>query len=312
MNSHSKSDSTGKIKQFLKPYATQKYLLLMMLPGLLVIFIFHYIPIFGIIISFKDYDPGRGILRSEWVGLKWFILFFKNPFAYRLIRNTLLLAFYGLIFSFPAPIILALLLNEIGSAFYKRFAQSISYLPYFISAVIIVGMLKEFSFTDGIFNRIRALVGLEQVIFFSDSRYFRSLFIGSGIWQNVGWGSILYLAAISGVNTSLYESAIIDGASRWRRMLHVTLPSILPTVSILFILSVGYMLSLDVQKVLLMYSPVIYETADIIGTYVFREGIMGARYSYTAAIGFLMSVVSFIFLYLANRLSKVISEHSLW
>ena len=284
----------------------------MCLPAFLVILVFHYFPVYGLIIAFKDYMPGKGIGGSSWVGFEWFRLFFNNPMAFRLFRNTFLLGFYTLLFGFPAPIILALLLNEIRNNAFKKTVQTISYLPHFISTVIIVGLLKEMTATTGLFNQIRIGLGLETAVFFAKARYFRLLFIGSGIWQQVGWGSIIYLAALAGVDVQLYESAIIDGAGRFRQMRYITIPSILPTIIILLLLSVGHIMGADYQKILLMYSPLTYETADVIGTYVYREGLVNARFSYSAAVGLFINVISFLFLFVTNQASKRLSEISLW
>lgn len=284
----------------------------MSLPAFALVLIFHYLPIYGITIAFKDFFAARGIMDSPWVGLKHFRIFFLNPYAWRIIRNTLLLGFYSVLFGYPAPIILALLFNELKNGRFKRVTQTISYFPHFISVVIIVGMLKEFAASDGLFNQLRNALGMESVLFFTRPNYFRPLFVGSGIWQRVGWGTILYLAALSNVDPTLYDVASIDGATRWQQVIHISIPAIAPTIIITLILRIGNILALDFQKVLLMYHPGIYETADIIGTYVYREGIEGARYSYTAAVGLFQNVLSFGLLLIANWISRRFSESSLW
>ncbi len=297
---------------FIKKCIKQRYLLLMVLPGFLIVLIFHYIPIYGIAIAFENYKLNKGILGSEWVGLKYFEMFINGPMTVRLFRNSLLLSLYSLLWSFPAPIILTLLLNEIRHSLYKRLVQTISYIPHFISVVVVVGIVVEFSSVDGIFNQIRGLFGLKSIPLLAYKQYFRTLYIASGVWQSVGWGTIIYLAALSGANTALYDAADIDGANRWHKMINISWPTIKPTTIILFILNMGNILKLDFQKVLLMQNDNIMEVADVINTYVYREGILGARFEYTTAIGLMLNVISFIFVLTANYISRKVSENSLW
>ncbi|WP_242973343.1 ABC transporter permease [Clostridium thermosuccinogenes] len=284
----------------------------MALPGFLVVLIFNYFPMYGILIAFKDYSPVKGILGSDWVGFQHFQDFFRNPMATRILKNTLLLGIYTLLWSFPAPIILALLFNELKNQHFKKLVQTVSYFPNFISVVVVAGMLKEFCSRDGLFNNLLGLFGVEPIMFLLKPEYFRTIFIASGIWQGVGFGSIIYLAALSSVDPTLYDVAEIDGANRWHKMLHVSWPAIKPTTVILLIFSVGGILGNDYQKILLLYSPETYSVSDVIGTYVYREGLQGARFEYTSAIGLFMSLVSFIILYLTNALSRKVSETSLW
>lgn len=304
--------SSERFGPLLKTVNKQKYLLLMVLPPFVVVLIFSYLPMYGVLIAFKNFTIIKGVWGSPWAGFKWFKLFFDNPMWWRLMRNTVLLGFYSLLFGFPAPIILALLLNEIKYNPLKRTIQTISYLPHFISIVIIVGMLKELASLNGLFNNLIVRFGGEAILFFSESGWFRPLYVVSGIWQNVGWGAIIYLAALSGIDPELYESAVIDGANRFRRAMHITIPSILPTISILFILRIGGILAADFQKVLLMYNALTFETADIIATFVYREGILNARYSYTTAIGLFLSGLAFMLTFLANLISRKVSGNSLW
>lgn len=298
--------------QMVRAFLKQKYLYLMVLPGFILVFIFKYMPMYGVIIAFKDYNVFAGILESKWVGLRWFRLFFDNPMALRVFKNTLLLGLYNLIFAFPLPIILALLLNELKIEWIKRTIQSITYLPYFISVIIIVGMLKELASLNGLFNQVLMLFNIDAINFFGRPEFFRTLFIGSGIWQNLGWGTILYLAALTNIDPALYEAAHMDGANRFRKMLHITLPGMAGTIVILLILAIGNMLEADFQRVLLMYNPVIYSTADIVGTYVYREGLESARFSYATAVGLMVSVISFVLLLAVNQISRRYSENSLW
>ena len=290
-------------------------LYVMMLPGLLNLLIFKYAPMFGIVVAFQKYSPKLGYFGSEWVGLKHFITFFNDPFCWRLIRNTFLLGIYNLIFSFPAPILMALMLNEVRYGRAKRIFQTISYMPHFLSMVVVVGLAKEmFSVTDGTVNMVREALGMEALNFFSMPSAFRSLYIGTGIWQGVGYSSIIYLAAIAGINTEMYESAVLDGANRWHQIWYITLPSILPTVAILFIMSVGGIVGNDMQKILLMYTPRIYETADVISTYVYRNGLENAsgNMSYSSAVGLLSNVVALLFLLITNFVAKKAGDISLF
>ena len=287
----------------------------MLLPGLLNLALFKYLPMWGIVISFQQFHPAMGIAGSKWVGFKHFIDFFADPYFFRIIRNTLLLGVYVIIFSFPAPIVFALLLNEVRNMKFKRISQTISYMPYFLSVVVVIGLVRDMTTTtDGIINHLIASLGGEKIHFFMEPAWFRPLYIMSGIWQGAGFGSIIYLAAIAGINPELYESAVIDGANRFSQGWHITLPSILPTIMILFILRVGAILASDFQKILLMYSPFTYETADVISTYIYRVGIesVGSNFSYAAAVGLFSAIISLIFLVVTNRIAKTVSEYSLW
>ncbi len=302
----------GTKKNFWLKLWKQRYLFLMVLPGFLVVLVFNYFPMYGITLAFKNYNVVKGILGSPWVGLRHFKDFFRDPMALRVLKNTLVLGLYSLFWSFPAPIILALLFNEVKSHTFKKFAQSISIFPYFISTVVVAGMLKEFCARDGLFNQIVNFFSGKTIMFLMEPKYFRTIFISSGIWQGVGFSSIIYLAALSGVDPTLYDVAEIDGANRWQKMVNISWPSIKPTTVILLIFALGGILGSDFQKVILLYSPDTYSVADVIGSYVYREGLIGARYEYTTAIGLFMSIISFVILYLANLLSRKVSETSLW
>lgn len=304
--------SMNRESGFLKKVGKQKILIAMALPACILLFLFNYLPMYGALIAFKNYRIGSGILAGKWVGFKHFIDFFKNPYAWRLIKNTFILAIYSIIWSFPAPIILALLLNELKNPRYKKAVQTITYLPHFISSVIIVGMLKNFASENGLFNQLIAAMGGEKINFFMETSWFRTMFIGSALWQSIGWNSIVYLAALSNVDVQLYEAATIDGANRFHKLIYVTLPAIVPTVMVLLILQMGSVLNQDYQKVLLMYNSQTYEVADIITTYSYREGIEGARYSYSAAIGLLTSAVSAVLLITTNKISDKLTGESMW
>lgn len=299
-------------QSIIREFKKHKWLYGMALPGILIVFIFNYVPMYGILIAFKDYKVTEGIMGSPWVGFQYFETFFSNPLAVRTIKNTFLLGLYNLLWSFPAPIILALLFNELKNQRFKKIIQTISYYPNFVSTVIIVGMLSTFCASDGLFNDIRGLFGLGPVNFMGEPQYFRTLFISSGIWQGVGYGTIIYLASLSGVDPTLYDVADIDGAGRFQKIWNITLPHLKPTIVILLIMAVGGTLNVDSNKILLMYSPATYETADVIGTYTYREGIQGAQFEYTTAVGLFQTVINFVFLVVTNWISRKLSDTSLF
>ena len=275
--------------------------------------IFYYLPMYGIVIAFKNFTISKGIIGSDWVGLKWFIDFFKSFYFGRLIVNTFLLNFYSILFGFPIPIIFALCLNEIRHELFKKTVQTVSYFPYFISVVIAVGMMVNFlSPNDGVVNIILVKLGLNSVDFMSDPRWFRTLYVASGIWQYFGYTAIIYIAAISGIEQSMYEAATIDGATRLHKILHITIPSIMPTIVILLILNLGNMLNVGFEKVVLMYSPSTYSTADVISTYVYRRGVTNTEYSFASAVGVFNSFINFVLIIFFNKLAKKISDISLW
>lgn len=299
---------------YTKKIIRDKYLLLMWMPPLLLLIIFHYIPMFGILIAFQDYHPGQSFFSAEhWVGLDQFARFFESPFAFRLIRNTVLISAYTILFGFPVPILFALLLNEVKNSKIKKVSQTISYLPHFISTVIIVGMIVNMlSSVDGVITNIVYNVTGQKISFFMDARYFRFIFVSSGIWQSFGWGSIIYLAAIAGVDPNMYEAAEIDGANRFQRIMYITLPGILPTISVLFILSMAGIFNVGAEKIILLYNPAIYETSDVISSYVYRVGLLGGQYSFGTAIGLMNAAISFILLYFFNTLARKVKLETLW
>jgi len=287
-------------------------LYLLVLPVLLFYLLFSYKPMYGAIIAFKDYTPRLGIDGSPFVGLDNFIRFFNSTYFVRLMRNTLLLSVYSLIFGFPAPIILALLLNEVKNKKFKSLTQTVTYLPHFISLIVVTGMIVNFAMTSGLINDIIVFFGGERSPLLQNPDLYRTIYIVSSIWQEVGWGSIIYLAALSGVDSQLYEAAMIDGAGKFKQLIFVTLPSIMPTIIIMLILKMGSLMSLGYEKTILLYNPATYETADIISSYVYRIGLMEQDWSYSTAIGLFNSLINFLLLILTNRLSKKVSETSLW
>ena len=296
----------------LRDLKLNKYVYLMLVPVVAYYVVFYYVPMYGLQNAFKDYSPGLGMWHSEWVGFRHFEDFFNSYYFWRLLRNTLLLSFYELLFGFPASIILALLLNELRSAALKRFVQTVTYMPHFISIVVISGMLVDFLARDGLINNILGWFGVEPIAFLRESSWFRTIFVSSNIWQNVGWGSIIYLSAISSIDPSLYEAAKVDGASRWKQVMHVTLPGIMPTVVILLILQIGSFMTVGTDKILLLYNSTTYETADVIGTFVYRKGILESNFSYSAAVGLFNSIINFTLLVLANAISRRTSDNKLW
>ena len=284
----------------------------MLAPVIAYYVIFHYGPMYGAIIAFKDFSPAEGILGSPWIGLQNFQDFFGSVYILRLIRNTLAINVLDVIFGFPAPIVLALLLNELTNQHFKRWVQTITYLPHFMSLVVVVGIMIDFLARGGLINNVLGIVGIQSTAFIQESNWYWILYVGSSIWQSVGWGSIIYLAAIANVDPALYEAAVVDGANRWRQMLHITLPGIMPMIVTLLILRIGMMMSVGYEKTILLYNPSTYDTADVISSYVYRKGVLGMDYGFSAAVGLFNSVINFAFLFAANRLSRRANQMSLW
>jgi putative aldouronate transport system permease protein len=289
-----------------------RHLYLMMVLPVIYFVVFAYLPMYGVTLAFKKFDIAKGILGSPWVGTQYFREFFANPYSYRLIFNTLMLRVWDLSLGFPAPILLALLLNEVRRERFKRVVQSASYLPHFISLVVVCGMVVSFLSSDGIFNQIVQAMGGKPQAWLQAPEYFRPIWLISGIWQNAGWTSVIYLAALTAISPELYEAAVVDGANRWQRIRHITIPGIMPTVTIMFILRVGSLLTVDFQKVLLLYTPLTYETADMLGTYIYRRGILGADFSFAAAVGLFQSLVGLVFIVGSNWLAKKAGQSGLW
>jgi len=294
-----------------------RYLLLLLLPGFVYFVIFAYAPMGGILIAFQDFKAFKGIWGSPWAGFKHFGEFFTSPYFYRVVKNTFLLNFYLIVFGFPAPIVLALMLNEFRHRVLKRSIQTISYLPHFISTVVIVGMVLNFlSPTSGIINKIIVAVGGRPIYFLAEPQWFRVVYVGIDIWKGIGWGSIIYLAALAGIDPELYDAAKVDGASRWQRIIHINIPGISSTIIILFILRMGSILRLGFEQVYLLYNPAIYRTADVIATFVYRRGLSGEGgppdYSFGTAVGLFESIIGLFFLLSANWLSKKLAKQSLW
>lgn len=288
-------------------------LYVLILPAIIYFIVFNYMPLYGIQIAFKDFKAVFGISGSKWVGFKHFENFFHAYYFKRLLANTLLLNVYNLLWSFPVPIILAILLNQIKGPKIKRFIQTSIYVSYFISTVVLAGMLYIFlSPTSGIFNILRQALGMKAVDFMSDAKAFRTIYIVSGIWQSAGWGTILYIASLSGVDPSLYEAAEIDGASIWQKIRYIDMPSIVPVIVMVFILDCGKLLSSNTDKALVMQTAGNIPTSDIIGVYVYNVGLGSGQFSYTTAIGLFINIINFIIIITANQISKKISDVGLF
>ncbi|WP_438349302.1 ABC transporter permease [Paenibacillus sp. FA6] len=288
-------------------------LYLMLVPGLLFLFLLKYTPMYGLIIAFQDFNIFKGIGDSPWVGLKHFERLFVNDEFLNVLTNTLLISVFKLIFLFPAPIIVAILLNEIRKMMFKRVIQSVIYLPHFISWVIISGLFVNLlSLNDGIVNTVIDFFGGERIAFFMDPKVFRSLLVLTEGWKDVGWGTIIFLAAIAGIDPQLYEAAKIDGASKLQQMIHVTIPGIVSTIILMLILRLGSVLEAGTEQILVMYNPVVYDVADVIGTYVYRVGIGASDYSFSTAVGMFESVVAFTLVVSGNSLCKKLFGRSIW
>ena len=289
-----------------------RYIYLMLLPVVAYYLIFHYSSMYYAVIAFLDYKPMKGITGSKFVGLDNFEEFLTGVYAWRVIRNTLLINLYQILFSFTASIVFALMINQMMDGPYKNLIQTVTYMPHFISIVVVCGLLAEFCESDGLLNDLRAFLGMERTSLLAQPKYFRTIFVGSDIWQHVGWGTIIYLATLSGVDQSLHEAAAIDGAGRMRRILHVNLPAIMPVIVIQLIMRVGRMMLVGFDKVILLYSPATYETADVISSYVYRRGLYDMDYSYGAAVGLFNSVINLVILISANAFSRRVTGNSLW
>jgi putative aldouronate transport system permease protein len=303
-----------RLLELKRDWRMNKGLYLLIIPVVVYLIIFNYVPMAGIVLGFERFTPKNGVYMSEWVGLKHFVTFFSSVFFVRVLKNTLILSLYSIIFGFPAPIIFALLLNELDNEYYKKVIQVVSYMPNFISTVVISGIIIDFVASDGVITDLLVKIGFlkEAKNLLSVPEYFRSIMVISDLWQQVGFGSILYLAALTGIDQELYEAAVIDGANRWKQTLHVTLPGIMPTVTIMLIMRIGGLMNANQEKILLLYNPLIYETSDVIGTFVYRKGLLEADYGYSTAVGIFNSIVNVILLFIANGVSRKYSETSLF
>jgi len=285
----------------------------MLLPVLLYFLIFHYWPMYGVQIAFKNFSPRKGITGSEWVGFTHFERFFDSYYFSRLLFNTVGISLYELIVAFPIPILLALMINEVRSARFKKTVQTVTYAPYFLSTVVLVGMMSTFLAPNtGIVNHALSWFGIQPIAFLNEPSWFKTLFVGSHVWQNAGWGSIIYIAALTNIDSHLHESAMIDGASRLKRIWHINIPGIMPTIMILFILQIGSIMSIGFEKVFLMQNDLNREASDVFATYVYRSGILGAQYSFSAAVGLFNSFINLVLLLSVNRAARRLGGNSLW
>jgi len=285
---------------------------LIALPVILYFLIFNYAPMLGIVMAFEKYQIKKGIFGSAFIGFAHFKRLFTSPFFWRLVKNTLLISFYGLLFSFPLPIIFALCLNEVRNKAFKKTVQTISYLPYFISVVVVVSILFDFGKANGLITNIASFFGWDGGAVISSAKWFRSLYIGSNLWQHLGYNSIIFISALAAIDPTLYEAAKIDGANRWQQTLHVTLPGIAPTIVVLLILRLGQIMGVGYEKIILMYGPSTYETGDVIASYVYRVGILDADYGYSTAVNLFNSIVNLIVLCTANFISRKVNDTSIW
>ena len=289
-------------------------LYLFLVPAVVFIGIFCYAPMYGVLMAFQDYSPGKGIMGSNWVGLKWFQTFFHLPRFWQIVKNTLVVSLYSLVVGFPIPIVLALMINSVKSTRFKKLTQTITYMPHFISTVILVGMMSVFlSPRSGFLNHLIAMLGgTDDLYYMGSASAFAHLYVWSGIWQNMGWSSIIYLAALAGVDQELHEAAMVDGANKLKRIIHIDLPAIMPTMVILLIMNAGNIMSVGYEKVYLMQNDLNLTTAEVISTYVYKIGLKQQQYSYSAAIGLFNNSINFFLLVVVNKISKKVSGSSLW
>jgi len=300
---------------FIRDVVRNPLLYVMILPLVIFYIIFCYVPMYGAIIAFKDYSPGLGIFNSPWtsdVGMHHFKDFISGPYFSRVFGNTIVLGFADLIFGFPAPLIFALMLNELTSIKFKKLCQTITYIPHFISLVVVCGLLHIFLGREGVANDLIELFGGERLNLLAQPQYFKTIFVASGIWQEIGWGSIVYLSTLGSIDPGLYEAAEIDGAGRFRRVIHVTIPGIVPTIVTLLILKTGKIFSVSFEKIILLSNDMTIEKAEVISSFVYKRGLIDMDYSYSTAVGLLNSVLNFIIIFATNFLCRRVSETSLW
>lgn len=303
----------SRFSKALKPYRRNWELYVLIAPAIAYFIIFEYIPMYGLQIAFKNFIATQGIWGSPWIGFDHFERFFNSYFFWRLIKNTIGISLYQLAIGFPAPIILALMINEVRQKYFRKFVQTVTYAPHFLSTVVMVGMLLIFlSPSTGLVNQVIRFFGGDAVFFMTEPGWFKSIYVWSGVWQSMGWSSIIYLAALAGIDPQLHEAAKVDGATRLQRIWHVNIPGILPTIVILLILNSGSLMAVGFEKVFLMQNDLNMEASDVIATYVYRAGILGAQYSFAAAVGLFNSIINFILLILVNSAARRMNETSLW
>ena len=306
------SASSHKKSTFRKDWKRYKLVYLMLLPVLIYYVVFHYLPMLGTVIAFQNFKPAKGIPGSSFVGFKHFVSFFEGPYAFRLIRNTILLSFYQIVIGFPAPILLALLFNEMTGKRYKSLCQTLTYMPHFVSLVVVCGLVRTFTSSTGLITNLFVGLGMEPVNLLAQPQYYRTIYVLSDVWQNIGWGSILYLATLSNVDPSLYEAADLDGANRVQKIIHINFPTLIPIIAVQLIMRIGRIMSEGSEKTILLYSAVTYETSDIISSYVYRSGLEQQSYSSAAAIGLFNSLINMCLVVFANWFSRTYVNESLW
>ena len=295
-----------------KDFYRHKFKYLIFLPVLIYLILFCYKPMYGVIIAFQKFRPSLGIVDSPWVGLEQFRRAFEDPYFWRALKNTLTISFLGLFITFPAPIILALLLNEVRCKWFGRTVQTITYMPHFISLVVLCGLLTTFSQTGGLFNDVIELFGGSRENLLANPNNFYAIYLLSTVWATAGWDSIIYLAALSSIDQDQYEAARVDGAGRWKQLIHITLPNLFPTISMMLVLRLGSILSVGYEKILLLYQPLTYDVADVLSTYVYRKGLLDADYSFSTAVGLFNAVINIIFLTLGNKISKKLGQSGIF
>jgi putative aldouronate transport system permease protein len=301
-------------REKIKKYKQYRVLLIMLIPAVIYYIIFHYLPMYGVLLAFKDFKITQGILGSPWVGLHHFEKIMNDTYFYTVLKNTLIISLSKLVFGFPVPIIFALLLSEISNMKFKKLVQTVSYLPHFISWVVMAGIFFTLFSLDGPINGIVKLFGGDPMLFLADDRYFRTILVATSIFQGFGWGSIIYFAAISSIDPQLYEAAVLDGAGRFKRMFYISIPMLTPVIAIMLILSMSGILDAGFDQIFNMYNVKVYNVSDIIDTYVYRKGLIEMNYSYATAVGLFKSVVALILIFIVNKIVKWIGgkEHAIW
>ncbi len=306
------SKKANKLALLRSSFRRHRMAYLMLIPGIAYFVLFHYYPMYGLIISFKDFKGSLGIIGSPWVGFKHFDVLFHSKDFFRIFRNTLLINFYKLVYFFPVPVVMALLINELNRRFVKRAIQTVVYFPHFLSWVVVGGIVYKVLGYDGVINAIIERLGGEQISFLTDVRWFRSILVASAIWKEAGWGTILYLAALCAIDPTLYDAAYVDGANRRQQTMYVSLPGIASTFAVLLVLRIGSMMTIGFEQIFILYNPLVYEVADVFGTYIYRTGLLTGRFSYSTAVGMFQSVVSLVLIYVANRLANRFGGRGIW
>lgn len=302
----------GFLRELSSNISAHKGLYLLLIPGLLYFFIFHYIPMYGVLVAFKDFRFADGIIGSEWVGFKHFALLFGSTDFYRIFRNNLMINLLKLLFGFPGPIILAILINEVKNIYFKKSVQTIFYFPHFLSWVIVGGIVFKIFGINGVVNEFSHIMGLKPIQFLTSSQWFWPIVVMSSIWKEVGWGAIIYLATISNIDPNLYEASYVDGANKFRQILHITLPGLRSVMIILFILRVGQMMAVGFEQIFILYNPMVYDVGDVFSTYIYRVGLQLGRYSYTAGLDLFQNFVGLILILITNRIANRVGEYGIW